>query len=142
MNQGTWCFCSARNNHARGVPARYWEVDDCQPPATPKLPYRIELVGVTCDPGLAVARGIWCARRPPAGRTRQAPLCLALRVLHLGLRNLARVFGRRVSAFWTWWQRAISDASGLAAAWQTCQALLQSGSPTCAKLQSIWESCM
>ena len=28
----------------------------------PKMPYRIELVGVTCDPGLAVARGIWCAR--------------------------------------------------------------------------------
>lgn len=43
----------------RGV--RYWEVDDSQPPTTPKLPYRIELVGVTCDPGLAVARGIWCA---------------------------------------------------------------------------------
>lgn len=52
------------NNHARRAPARYWEVDDCQPPTTPKLPYRIELVGVTCDPGLAVARGIWCARAP------------------------------------------------------------------------------
>lgn len=22
-------------------------------------PYRVEMVGVTCDPGLAVARGIW-----------------------------------------------------------------------------------
>ena len=44
-----------------GRGARYWEVDDSQPPTTPKLPYRIELVGVTCDPGLAVARGIWCA---------------------------------------------------------------------------------
>ena len=54
------------------VPARYWEVDDSQPPAAPKLPYRIELVGVTCDPGLAVARGIWCARRRAVKRTRQA----------------------------------------------------------------------
>ena len=51
---------------------RYWEVDDSQPPTTPKLPYRIELVGVTCDPGLAVARGIWCAstRRPCSAERR------------------------------------------------------------------------
>ena len=28
-------------------------------PDEEKVPYRIEVVGVTCDPGLAVARGIW-----------------------------------------------------------------------------------
>ncbi|KAK9832479.1 hypothetical protein WJX81_000145 [Elliptochloris bilobata] len=53
----------------------YWEVDDSQPPATAKLPYRIELVGVTCDPGLAVARGIW--RRIRTGRG--VPIHLQLR---------------------------------------------------------------
>ena len=39
---------------------RYWEVDDDVAIDTgAKLPYRIEVVGVTCEPGLAVARGIW-----------------------------------------------------------------------------------
>lgn len=33
----------------------------------PRLPYRIELLGVTCDPGLAVARGMW--RRLRSGRS-------------------------------------------------------------------------
>jgi hypothetical protein len=42
------------------VRARYFEVDNESPvdPGT-RLPYRVEMVGVTCDPGLAVARGIW-----------------------------------------------------------------------------------
>ena len=39
---------------------RYWEVDEKIDIDTgSKVPYRIEIVGVTCDPGLAVARGIW-----------------------------------------------------------------------------------
>ena len=38
---------------------RYWEVDDTVSPDDNKVPYRLEVVGVTCDPGLAVARGIW-----------------------------------------------------------------------------------
>eukprot|EP00210_Caulerpa_lentillifera_P007168 g6858.t1 len=38
----------------------YWEVDETvKIKEGSKLPYRIELVGVTCDPALAVARGIW-----------------------------------------------------------------------------------
>ena len=39
---------------------RYWEIDDSNKVnLSQKIPYRIELVGVTCDTGLAVARGIW-----------------------------------------------------------------------------------
>ena len=39
---------------------RYFQVDDgIDIEAGRKVPYRIEIVGVTCDPGLAVARGIW-----------------------------------------------------------------------------------
>lgn len=39
---------------------QYWEIDDqSKIEIESKLPYRIELVGVTCDPALAVARGIW-----------------------------------------------------------------------------------
>ena len=50
------------------VVCRYWEVDlsdstDC---LTHK-PYRIEMIGVTCDPGLAVARGVW--RKLRTGRS-------------------------------------------------------------------------
>lgn len=39
---------------------RYFDIDDKSPvePGS-KVPYRVEMVGVTCDPGLAVARGIW-----------------------------------------------------------------------------------
>ncbi len=39
-----------------------------------KVPYRVEVVGVTCDPGLAVARGIWRQVRllpPPCRCCRQ-----------------------------------------------------------------------
>ena len=52
---------------------RYFEVDDESPvdPGT-RSPYRVEIVGVTCDPGLAVARGIW----------RQACHCKACTALH------------------------------------------------------------
>lgn len=52
--------------------ARYFEVDDESPvdPGT-RSPYKVEIVGVTCDPGLAVARGIW----------RQACCCRACTVL-------------------------------------------------------------
>ncbi len=39
--------------------SRYWEVDDTVGADENKVPYRLEVVGVTCDPGLAVARGIW-----------------------------------------------------------------------------------
>lgn len=39
---------------------RYFEVDEeAYVEPNSKMPYRIEMVGVTCDPGLAVARGIW-----------------------------------------------------------------------------------
>ena len=38
---------------------RYWEIDREGQCALNKRPYRIELVGVTCDAGLAVARGVW-----------------------------------------------------------------------------------
>ena len=42
------------------VGSRYWEVDTDSTLSTDgAVPYRIEVVGVTCDPGLAVARGIW-----------------------------------------------------------------------------------
>lgn len=44
---------------------RYWEVDEGSQLCTEAaVPYRIEVVGVTCDPGLAVARGIWRKARP------------------------------------------------------------------------------
>ena len=47
---------------------RYWEVDptDCETCQSHK-PYRIEVIGVTCDPGLAVARGVW--RKLRTGRS-------------------------------------------------------------------------
>ncbi len=45
---------------------RYWEVDDTVSPDENKVPYRLEVVGVTCDPGLAVARGIWRKVRHPS----------------------------------------------------------------------------
>lgn len=48
---------------------RYWEID---PESTGEAcrhhkPYRIEVIGVTCDPGLAVARGVW--RKLRTGRS-------------------------------------------------------------------------
>ncbi len=47
---------------------RYWEVEptDCETCQHHK-PYRIEVIGVTCDPGLAVARGVW--RKLRTGRS-------------------------------------------------------------------------
>jgi len=47
---------------------RYWEVDptDCKTCQSHK-PYRVEVIGVTCDPGLAVARGVW--RKLRTGRS-------------------------------------------------------------------------
>jgi hypothetical protein len=44
-----------------------------------RSPYKVEIVGVTCDPGLAVARGIW----------RQACCCGARRALHGFTRSCA-----------------------------------------------------
>ena len=42
-----------------GCACRYWETDSESTCSRDKRPYRIELVGVTCDAGLAVARGVW-----------------------------------------------------------------------------------
>ena len=42
-----------------GFACRYWEIDREGQCTKNKRPYRIELVGVTCDAGLAVARGVW-----------------------------------------------------------------------------------
>lgn len=51
---------------------RYWEIDEANPiDVSQKKPYRIELVGVTCDTGLAVARGIW--RKIRTGRSVPVP---------------------------------------------------------------------
>ena len=50
---------------------RYWEVERGAPPKEAARPYRIELVGVTCDPGLAVARGVW--RKLRSGRSVPIP---------------------------------------------------------------------
>ena len=50
---------------------RYWEVDRGPSPKAACRPYRIELVGVTCDPGLAVARGVW--RKLRSGRSVPIP---------------------------------------------------------------------
>ena len=53
-------------------PRSYWEIDPENPISTDnKRPYRIELVGVTCDAGLAVARGIW--RKLRTGRSVPVP---------------------------------------------------------------------
>ena len=51
---------------------RYWEIDRSNKDnISQKIPYRIELVGVTCDTGLAVARGIW--RKIRTGRSVPVP---------------------------------------------------------------------
>ena len=51
---------------------RYWEIDEeSSVNASQKRPYRIELVGVTCDTGLSVARGIW--RKIRTGRSVPVP---------------------------------------------------------------------
>lgn len=63
-----------------------------QPPAltrrvtqavTAKLPYRIELIGVTCNASLAVARGIWRKLRTGRG----VPIRAQLRSFKLFARN-------------------------------------------------------
>lgn len=48
---------------------RYWEVDPevAQEASQHHKPYRIEVIGVTCDAGLAVARGVW--RKLRTGRS-------------------------------------------------------------------------
>lgn len=47
-----------------GDPSVYWQ--RTAPAPGTHLPYRVEVVGVTCDPSLAVARGVW--RRLRSGR--------------------------------------------------------------------------
>lgn len=46
-------------SYASDDACRYWEIETNGQCAQNKRPYRIELVGVTCDAGLAVARGVW-----------------------------------------------------------------------------------
>ena len=64
---------------------RYWEVDSSVGADEQKVPYRIEVVGVTCDAGLAVARGIWrkartCIRNLSADQPRSSkPVCVCVR---------------------------------------------------------------
>lgn len=71
-------------------PARYWEVDEESTIDTStKVPYRIELVGVTCDPGLAVARGIW--RKIRTGRS--VPVTAQLRSHRLFSENFEAFTG-------------------------------------------------
>ena len=62
----------SRFEHSAQHGCRYWEIDDSSPiDVSQKMPYRIELVGVTCDTGLAVARGIW--RKIRTGRSVPVP---------------------------------------------------------------------
>lgn len=50
------------------VTEQYWEVDPTNSETCQHhKPYRIEVIGVTCDPGLAVARGVW--RKLRTGRS-------------------------------------------------------------------------
>lgn len=65
----------------------YWQRD--APAAAPpggRPPYRIELVGVACDPALAVARGVW--RRLRTGRS--VPVRAQLRSHRLFADNFER----------------------------------------------------
>jgi hypothetical protein len=55
-------------------------------PRSRKLPYSIELVGVTCDPTLAVARGFW--RKLRSGRS--VPVAAQLRSHRLFAENWCR----------------------------------------------------
>jgi hypothetical protein len=66
---------------------RYWEIDHKAAMAEVKRPYRIELVGVTCDAGLAVARGIW--RKLRTGRS--VPIPSQLRSHRLFSENFERL---------------------------------------------------
>lgn len=66
---------------------RYWDRDNCVEPDEAKRPYRIELVGVTCDPGLAVARGVW--RKLRTGRS--VPISSQLRSHRLFSDNWERL---------------------------------------------------
>ena len=63
----------------------YWTVAGDAPPG--RLPYRVEVVGVTCDPALAVARGVW--RRLRSGRS--VPARDQLRSHRLFATSFARV---------------------------------------------------
>ena len=64
-------------SHNHHVQCRYWEIDPCQPKKdrSKVKPYIVEMVCVTCDPGLAVARGIW--RKIRTGRS--VPISTQLR---------------------------------------------------------------
>ncbi|KAK9905596.1 hypothetical protein WJX75_002717 [Coccomyxa subellipsoidea] len=74
------------NEHGETV-ERYWDRDNCVEPDEAKRPYRIELVGVTCDPGLAVARGVW--RKLRTGRS--VPISSQLRSHRLFSDNWERL---------------------------------------------------
>lgn len=64
----TLCLLERPSHCLQLCAGRYWEIDPENPISTErKRPYRIELVGVTCDAGLAVARGIW--RKLRTGRS-------------------------------------------------------------------------
>jgi len=66
----------------------YWETDETMDSEIEgKLPYRIEVVGVTCDPGLAVARGVW--RRIRTGRS--VPIVNQLRSHRLFSQNFEAI---------------------------------------------------
>lgn len=69
---------------------RYWEIDETSDAdVSQKRPYRIELMGVTCDTGLAVARGIW--RKIRSGRS--VPVRSQLRSHRLFSRNFETFAG-------------------------------------------------
>jgi hypothetical protein len=64
---------------------RYWTRLGPAPPT--HRPYRVEVVGVTCDPALAVARGVW--RRVRAGRS--VPAAAQLRSHRLFAASFPRI---------------------------------------------------
>ncbi|CAL8471980.1 g11522 [Coccomyxa elongata] len=66
---------------------RYWDRDECAEVEEAKRPYRIEFVGVTCDAGLAVARGVW--RKLRTGRS--VPISSQLRSHRLFSDNWERL---------------------------------------------------
>ena len=77
----------ASDGDADGEPADdsiYWQ--RTVPAPAGHLPYRVEVVGVTCDPGLAVARGVW--RRLRSGRC--VPVAEQLRSHRLFAAGFAR----------------------------------------------------
>ncbi|GMH36595.1 hypothetical protein BSKO_04468 [Bryopsis sp. KO-2023] len=67
----------------------YWkpDVEYDEEKLKEKLPYRIEIVGVTCDPGLAVGRGIWRKLRTGRG----VPISSQLRSHRLFSENFEKI---------------------------------------------------